>query len=375
MTRRIILVGYGHVGQEKFTPALMALAQTSVFQQFSNGETAEFWILDTNQQKQATIAQLQDQIPVQSNIVVRSLIQDLNMLDDMADTLEDGSFDLAYIASPNDTHAPYMAFFLRYANLVLVEKPLVDYLSDLSDLEAQFTPAKLDAIRLVDHYLFKDAILHFFNNSQQYMRKIGTVRQLTFSLIEEAPIRPGRRWLYQTGMIRDLAVHGLSILFKLSEYDILPLTLVNLTLVKCQKAWYDAVPKDIQNPRETAAHLQYQIGELPFSITVGKGAGFTQKQFQLIGDTGTLLINTVTNTIALKQDDVVDILYTAESAVQPYPEYFNLLNGFFKVPSQVGLSYQSAKTQIRLVEATDAVKTGMQYKRGTFPFPPPSLNP
>jgi predicted dehydrogenase len=356
------------VGQDKFTPALLQLAQMPEFAQKLNSGDLKFWVVDTNPEKLTAIKQLTTQTPsTVSHLRVQPPISARTM-PELAKQLGDTIFDLVYVASPNETHATYIAFFLDRAKLILVEKPLVDHLATLSDVEKQFNSEALSAVRLVDHYLFKDVLLHFFTHLAQYLRKIGTVNRLAFTLIEAEPIRADRRWLYSTGMIRDLAVHGLSILFKFREAGDLSLDLSALSLVDCQKAQYDAIPDGVKNPQETAAHLEYRIGDVSFSIIVGKGAGFSRKEFQLVGERGTLAVDTLKSKVTLSQNGGHEYLYSASKPVRAYPEYLNLLKAYFSNQPQLGLSYQKAKTQIQLFEAIDPVKITRRYQVGAFPF-------
>ena len=365
MTKRILLVGFGHVGQVKFTPALVKLAQMPDFQKKVAGEPFELWVADTDSEKSVVVEQLQEDVASQNSVLK---IHPLLEADKLEAQLGDMRFDLVYIASPNETHAQYIAEFVDRADHILVEKPLVDHLADLTALENRFQPAQFDVIQLMDHYLFKDVVHYFFTQVSDDVKKLGRFEQLSFSLIEKDPIRKDRRWLYHTGMIRDLAVHGLSIAFKLGELGILSLSEGELVLRECQKAWYDGIPEVFADPRETAATLHYSVGALPFTITVGKGAGFSRKHVQLIGEQGTLTVNTLENTVTLEHENRVDCLYQTPVSDLVYPEYLNLLNLFFTESTNVGLAYPLAKRQIQLFEATDKITTGVTYPVGTFPF-------
>ena len=365
VTQHVLLVGFGYVGQFKVVPALAKLAQMPDFHKKTSREPIELRVIATDPKKSRVINQLREEIESQNSVLT---IHPLLKADKYEDQLGDTQFDLVYIASPNETHAQYLAEFLERAHHILVEKPLVDHLADLTGLEDRFQPAQFDAIQLIDHYLFKDAVSYFFTHAQGYVKKIGRLEQLSFSLIEENPIRQDRKWLYQTGMIRDLAVHGLSLIFKLSELGILSQSEADLTLRECQKAWYDPLPVGIQNSRETAAILHYSIETLPFTITVGKGAGFIRKQLQLTGEKGTLTIDTSKKMVTLEQNNRVERLFRAPPSDLVYPEYLNLLNLFFYEPRNVGLPYPLAKKQIQLFEATDKITTGVTYPVGTFPF-------
>jgi predicted dehydrogenase len=372
MTLRISLVGYGHVGRDKFTPALLALAEqsnTTDYPLLSQDETIELWILDVDPKKEEALTMLRKTI--QKKRLNLEIISPSIESDETRQTLEKRirgkRFDLAYIASPNPTHAHYMDLFLPNTRKVLVEKPIVDHLSELTTLEQTYDPSTLASIQLIDHYLFKAPVIEFFNRWNEYFNRIGPLQRISFSLIEAEKIKPEREWLYQSGIIRDLATHGFSLLFKLHELGCTQLSPDTFKLVKCQKAQYDSIPKKIKTPKETAAQLEYDCNGLPFVMTLGKGAGFQQKHLTISGSKGTIKINTITQSIHYYRNDQSELLYQHKK-IQPHHEYIELMTAIFNKNAQIGQSYQNAKTQIKLIEQTDIKDEKILYLLGFFPF-------
>ena len=372
MTIRISLVGYGHVGRDKFTPALLALAEqskTTDYHLLSQDETIELWVLDVNPKKEEALRMLRNTIQKKRlNVeIISPSIESDEARQRIEKQIREKRFDLAYIASPNHTHAHYMDLFLPNTSKILVEKPLVDHLSELTTLEQTYDLSALASIQLIDHYLFKAPIIAFFNRWNEYFTRIGPLQRISFNLIEAEKIKPEREWLYNSGIIRDLATHGFSLLFKLHDLGCTHFSPDTFKLVKYQKAQYDSISKKISAPKETAAQLQYDVDGLPFVMTLGKGAGFQQKHLTISGLKGNIKVNTITQSIHYFQNDQSELLYQSRQ-IQPHHEYVELMAAIFNKKAQIGQSYQNAKTQIKLIEQTDIKDEKIPYLLGSFPF-------
>lgn len=372
MTIKISLIGYGHVGRDKFTPALLALAEqskTTDYPLLSKDEIIELWILDVDPKKEKALDKLRNTIRKKRlNIdIISPQIESEETQQAVEKRVRGQNFDLAYIAAPNHTHAHYMDLFLPNTKKVLVEKPLVDHLSELTALEQTHDQSALASIQLFDHYLFKAPIIAFLNGWTEYLNRIGQLELISFNLIEAKKISSDREWLYNSGIIRDLATHGFSILFRLHELGCTQFAPNTFKLVNCKKAQYDAIPEKIKTPKETAAQLEYEINGLPFVMTLGKGAGFQQKQLTFYGTQGTININTITQSIHYTQNDQSELLFQSKE-IQSHHEYVELMTAIFNKKDQIGQSYQSAKTQIKLIEHTDTKDGKIPYPVGSFPF-------
>ncbi len=371
MTVRVCLVGYGDVGQRKFTPALLAFVEKTKAEDFAfmkQGDHLDLVIIDVDLEKKRKIKALDKKIrrkhlPVSVTFVCP---EPEDAIQDLQQCLDDARLDLAYIASPNRTHARYLDFFLARAERVFVEKPLVDHLSSLKDVEAHHAPSVQASMRLIDHYLLKPPIVDFLANYEDYLEHIGLVRRIDMDLIEPGLIRPSRAWLYTSGMIRDLAVHYLSFLFALYERGWDLTNPDNLQLLRTLKARYTETPPEIQDPAETAARLLFWIGGADGSCTVGKGAGFTRKEFRIHGLDGMLKIDTPTSTITLTAEGQVKALYPKRDT-QAYGEYEYLMKSIFTKDEAIGLPYHLAKKQSLLMKETDTEECAT-YDVGEFPF-------
>ncbi len=367
MAYHILLAGYGNVGRNKFTGALIELARASELTDLTSGEGVEFTIITIKDDDIEQIENLRARLNV-PGLVISEPIKFPGSFECLESLLEGRTFDYAFVAAPNTTHAPYIATLLNCTRFIYIEKPLVDNIDALKEVEASYTDADLDKVRLMDHYLMKEVFVHFFENLKLYMHEIGKIEKIHFMLIEPNAIIESRKWLYHTGMIRDLAIHALSMLCKLYEYDVIPPPAKDLELSSCDKWVYKPVPDDIHDPRETAAQLIYRLNEIDVKIQVGKGTGETKKQLRLTGPKGTLIIDTTEKTISILRDGERAILYEAPKTEFKYPEYLQFIREFFRDPVRTGLSYRDAKAQIQILEATDKFPITREHDLGKLPF-------
>jgi len=372
LTLKISLVGFGGIGYRKFIPALLSVAEQSALKDYSlirKGEKIELSIIDVYFH-QTKLEELKQEIEKKNiNLEVKFILRKQgNSIKTLQSQIDTKKFDLVYIASPNATHVEYIDFFLLNAHQIYVEKPIVNHLSELEKIEKNHLPDTLMAIQLFDHYLMKPSLNEFINNYTRYQRLIGEIQQINFFLIESNKIKEERSWLHETGMIRDLAVHYLSILFKLNEKGLEISSPANIKVLDVCKARYTEERVDIVDPKETAAHLKLKIHDLDSTCIVGKGAGFTRKELLIKGTLGTLVIDTVKGIIYLNQSKKSEILFSREVGFQKFIEHWNFLNGIFNSEKNLGLSYSLAKAQINLLEKTDQFMIKTYYKAGEFPF-------
>lgn len=368
---RVCLVGFGDVGQRKFTPALLDYVERTKAEDFvfmKRGDHLDLTVVDIDPSKGEEIKALNEEIQRRELPASITFLcpEPSDAVQILKQCIGDESIDLAYIASPNKTHAHYLDFFLSCAKQVLVEKPLVDQTSSLKIVENHHTPTKLDSMRLIDHYLLKPPIVHFLSNYEEHLKRIGLLLRIDMDLIEPGLIHPSRAWLYRSGMIRDLAVHYLSFLFALSERGWSHTRPDNIHLLRARKAQYTEVPPEIHDPVETAAQLLFWIYVANGCCTVGKGAGFTRKEFRIHGNKGILTINTAAGTITLTINGEVESLFPKGKA-QALGEYEYLVKCIFSGDVTIGLPYHLAKAQSLLMEQTDSVEC-TTYDVGEFPY-------
>ncbi|MCD6490800.1 MAG: Gfo/Idh/MocA family oxidoreductase [Candidatus Korarchaeota archaeon] len=373
MTIRIVLTGFGDVGKNKFTPALLSLIDESHRKDFrfiKKGEKIELYIIDTDPNKGKEIDVLRKSV-LEKNLNTEIFFFNYtkkDFLGNIKDFFADKRVSLLYIASPNKTHAKYIGLFLRKSDKIFVEKPLVDNLYEIEMIEQKYRPSEFSIVRLSDHYLFKDVYEEFLYNHKKYLNMIGNIREINFYLIESGIIKKERAWLYYSGMIRDLAVHYFSILFKLYEQGYSVLGPQNFDLLEIRKARYKDkyIPSDINNPKETFALLKFDIKNIESTCIVGKGLNFDRKRMVIKGDEGILVIDSSNNAIYLTRNKEKIVLF--ESKSKKYHEYWNLMRRIFNNDPTTGLSYNLAKEEVKIMEKTDTVEISKVYDTGEIPF-------
>lgn len=367
-----ILIGYGDVGKNRFTPALKNYLKKRAVIHFSpsSKEMLNYFIVDIDERKRKEVESLKNEckaenIPIKIdffNITIR------NDLERLLSKLDEYKISLVYIASPNKTHARYIDLFLKKSNRILVEKPLVDNLYELESIERKYNRSDFSIVRLFDHFLFKDSCREFLHNYKRYLSLVGNIKKFYCYLIESDIIRNERAWLYNSGIIRDLAVHFFSILLKLYELGCDVFEPRNFDLKEVKKARYKRkyIPDYIKDPKETFGLLKFNIKNIENICIVGRGLNFNKKEMIIVGEKGTLLMNFLENTIYLIHDGKKDILFEGKS--RKHHEYWNLMDRIFNKDPTIGLSYNLAKEEIRLSEKTDTVKISKIYDIGELPF-------
>jgi len=369
----IVLFGFGDVGKNKFTPALkhyLKLCSNKTFPLINQNEELNYLIvdIDENKRKEADIFQKEcenEKIPIKVMFFNFNLEKDRKKFFAI---LENNKVNLTYIASPNRTHATYIDLLLDKSDIILVEKPLVDYKHEIEAVISRHGLDKLAKVRLIDHYLFKDVIETYFKNLNENLEKIGEIQHVEFFLLESKPIRESRKWLYNSGMIRDLGSHFFSILLKHFELGVKEFDPTKFRLVEVKKAIYEEkyIPSDIENPRETFALISLAINGISARTAIGKGVGIEKKQFIIVGDRGTLILDTLRNEIILKTDAETKILYSKE--IFRYHEYYNIMRRIFNLDSNIGLSFKMALKEVEILEKTDQFNIMTRYRLGEIPF-------
>jgi len=373
MTITIVLAGFGDVGENKFTPALLhyvGLAKDRDFPIMKRNEPLRLIIIDVDPDKEKAINKIKEEIrKKQLNMDIQFILVK-NVLDyeKLIELINNTNVYLGYIAAPNKTHVRYIDFFLRLAKLILVEKPLCDNLSEISNILSKYHEDEFRRVRLVDHYLFKDVIREFLEHYDKYLEPLGEIKKIDFYLLESGLIRLERSWLYNSGMIRDLSSHYFSILFKLYDLGFELLNPKNFRLISVEKARYHDkyIPTHIQNPKETFAVLKFQINKILSTCTIGKGVGIDKKELIIEGENGSIIVNTIKNAIYMKQNTEIEILYQKE--VPRYHEYYLLLDDIFHANTDIGLPFHLAIKEVEFMEKTDAYRITKIYEQGQLPF-------
>ncbi len=326
----------------------------------------EVVVVDINPAQEMAVAQVQSEAQQRGIDLTLSFchVRREAFVADITRAMADDHFDVVYISTPNRTHCAYIDFFLPRARHVLVEKPLTDSLSDLLQLEQGLGLGALSRLRLVDHYLFKPPVRQVLQEHARYLDEIGPLTRVAFYLLEPRPIRPSRMWLYRSGMVRDLAVHFLSILFKLFDLGVEAFSPEKLRLRSATRLHYTPLPDGITDPMETAAHLVMEFDGVSTECTVGKGTGITRKQLVLEGTDGRLVIDTPSGTLTL----TVGTSESTETPPRPPSEHHVVFEDLFSGVESVGLPYGLAKAEVGVFEEADRFPVSGTYPVGEYPF-------
>jgi len=206
-------------------------------------------------------------------------------------------YNIAIIATPNNTHASIAIRALNSGLNILCEKPLAHTTESAKQilLTAQNQPRLLSM--LCDHYVYKPSIRHVIRNWESYQENIGTIANIEARVFEQE-LRKGREWLFSSeisggGIAMDTGFHIVSIMGKLFGHE-------NLTVVEAKMTRFQEAPGDA----ETYASIMLSVGKIPIHIEVGKWMGKTQKQIFFKGSKATLEVSIESGQILLGGETV-----------------------------------------------------------------------
>ncbi len=271
---------------------------------------------------------------------------------------------VVYISTPNKYHVDYIKVFIDKVDLLLVEKPLCDNLEEARKLKTSFKEEELKKIRLVDHYLYKDAIMEFLFNFKKYYSFTGDFKYLRFKLLESGVISPHRSWLYGSGAIRDLLPHFLGILYKL--HILYPKILrIDPVIVKdVTKAIYELEkpPNLSYGEKETYVDIKLKIDNYEARVKIGFGVEKDEKKLYIKGKKGEILIDVIENKIVY--NDKV-ILY--KKKVEKNREYYNISKDIITKNRYIGLPFEYAVRELEIFKQLDKYNISKKYKIGKNP--------
>ncbi len=371
MTINIALIGFGDVGSRKFVPALKEYASLALKKNYpllKKNREITLYIVEIDEEKRRSAEDLSRECK-EKNLSLKIVFLNPRVQKDkqvLHELLQEESFTLTYIASPNKTHAKYITEFLNASERIIVEKPLSDTTDDLRNLLDTDAPSK---VRMMDHYLYKDAIKQFLEFYSTYL-PINDLREIEFYLLEKGPISLSRSWLYESGVIRDLLPHFLSLLFKLFEKGVKIFDPEKIEIKNVFKAIYqrNAIPPHIKEVKETFASIELLMNNIPVKAVVGKGVPSDKKQFVFRGEEVTVVINTIENSIRSIRKGKVEMMY--HRYVKKGHEYVYLMDDIFNMRwDEIGLSFYSAYKEVEIMEKMDAYPIVREYKLGTAPIP------
>ncbi len=367
----MFIIGFGDVGSNKLFPNLIKNIDKNMNWKFlSNKNDLKLVILD--------VKPMEDLVDKLNEAYRRGIeieyINDSNgfsnekIMEIYGTHIVKQSTVITYISAPNEVHYKYIVLTAPHSNLVLVEKPIVENLEETIRIENALPMETIEKIRMVDHYIFKDAVMNLIENYPYFSSELGSLTSIDFYLLESSPIRASRTWLYDSGLIRDLSPHFLSIMFKLKEKnkDFLDISNAKITNVKKAKYEDEAIPKEYkETAKETFAKIELTVNNVQINVTIGKGVGNTRKQLILQYENGSIILDTVINEIRVFKNNIISKIYRRR--VEKNHEYGeitrNILNGNF----DIGLDYWKAKKELELIQETDKYPITERYPIGKMP--------
>jgi len=369
----VFIIGFGDVGSNKLYPRLLeGINSDKTWKLLTNKEKVKLVVLDVKPPN--TISEKLE-LAIKAGVKVDYISNSngftpIEIADIFKQNLTEDNFVITYIASPNKTHSKYIINTTPYSHLVLVEKPLVENLIEATEIEQKLTDKELAKVKMIDHYIFKDAVMYLIDYYDKFSENLGKLKHVEFYLLEKGPIRTSRAWLYESGLIRDLFPHFLSIMFKLKEKNREFLDIGKARITDVEKARYEdeAVPEQYRkNAKETFARIKLGIDDVYINVTIGKGVGNTRKQLIMKYENGSIILDTVINEIRVFKNNIITRIYRRR--VEKNHEYKeitkNILNGNFNI----GLDFWRAKRELELITETDKYPITGRYPLGKMPQP------
>lgn len=239
---------------------------------------------------------------VSGNLPNSSLVNRWFCVDDPDDMreliveLDNGKVQVAIIASPNETHVPYLILLLGKVDHIIVEKPLAEEVieADLAVVLAQ--SSTLTTCWGLDHYVSKPQARVALRMAQSgdLTKLIGEIKHVHFSMREKDPIDPKRAGTLRRGLAFDMAIHGFAFLLRLFDRK----SADDIRILQASVAKYRGAPID----GETATRIELAVLNGPTcTIDIGKGlAGKDEKWIVIRGAKDTLTVDLDQKTVFLK---------------------------------------------------------------------------
>jgi len=195
-----------------------------------------------------------------------------------------GNYNIAIIATPNDSHAEIAVKALNSGVHVLCEKPLAHTLEAAEEILSAAKKHPATIAMLSDHYLYKPAIRWVIQHWERCRSRIGEIRSVEAKIFEP-PLQKGREWLLNSvisggGVGMDTGIHLVSVIGRLFGYEEIIVNKVKITRHK-------GAPGD----GETYASIMLIIGGVHAHIEVGKWMARTRKDIFFSGDRGKLEVD------------------------------------------------------------------------------------
>ncbi len=369
MPLAFIVVGFGQLVKERLLPSLFTVINELDKQELHELygiEEITLMVLTRNPQ---SVDEYLNQLGSSEILKVKTV--DINELSKLNESLQEFNTRYAYIASPNETHAMYLEFFIDKANMIFVEKPICEHYKEIEPLLEKIDEETQRKIRMIDHYLYKGPIRDLIINLTKYYHLIGEIEKIKFYLLEKDPIDKNRQWLYRSGAVRDFLSHFLSIIFKLNEMypRIIPSKPVKILGVKKARYSFKDLDYEVEVAKEelaeTYAEIKMKVDYLPAQVYIGRGVEADRKQLIIEGDKADIIIDLIKNETVLKSNGKKVPLYSAPS--EPKSEYYYILKEILTKERNIGLGFNYAILEVKIFDVLDKYESTKTYKIGTHP--------
>lgn len=257
-------------------------------------------------------------------------------------------YNIAIIATPNNTHSSIALKALDSQLNILCEKPISHTLDTAEQmLRTSKRHSNLTSM-LSDHYIYKPAVRYVIHNWEKYLKELGSLTSIETRIFEQG-LQKGREWLFLSeiaggGIAMDTGFHIVSIMGKLFGYE-------NLKVTGAKMKRYSQAPGDA----ETYASIALCAGQVPIHLEVGKWMGKTEKQIIFKGNKATLAINIESGQVALnaridqpttKDDCYVMLLNEFLTSIEEQKIPWTTLAEGYKTLKIIMMAYQIARQEV-----------------------------
>lgn len=202
------------------------------------------------------------------------------------------NIDVVFIITPDITHCGIVKDLVGKAKRIFIEKPLDSILRNVRLLEDYKDINKI--VFLYDHYLGK--FFDFQLKTDEWIKQkiIGKISKIEFRLLEPEIIPHHRIAALDTGMIHDLASHGLAILAALPSKWAYPESIIlkKIKVLKVKVAKYFKCK--IKGTSFAKIDLKIPVGKNAIfcELRVGKGVGKrVDKSLKITGSEGKIFVD------------------------------------------------------------------------------------
>lgn len=197
------------------------------------------------------------------------------------------NYNIAIIATPNNTHAEIAIRVIDTGMHILCEKPLAHRLEAAKEILAAAKKCPKQVTMLCDHYLYKPTVRELIKNWTMFKNEIGEIKSVKTKVLE-SPLQKGREWLLIRkisggGVAMDTGFHLASILGKLFGYE-------KITVKGAEMTRWEETPGDGETFAKIMLNIK-DIRDIPAIIEVGKWMPEIRKELIFSGENGKLEVD------------------------------------------------------------------------------------